>query len=141
MITSDSAGTTTQFQLRGTLHEGAHKGKTVYLDFLIGQLHITAPGQLLALKGRTFVLDGKQNYAVLEDYDGAYSQNNRMITRYTGGMGELQIKYVRELTHMTVNASGYSYHPCIISGSFTTTIPAGSTQLEILQGRFDFIYP
>jgi hypothetical protein len=132
MLLDISKKDTAIFEMYGKLIDGEGQGD--YVDFYIYQtgINIESFTDLKDLEGKTIVLDGNENYAVLE-----YTPKNENPNYYLNGIGTLIFKSVRETENVTYNSSGenmFNSHPTYISGTFELNF----TNFKVEKGRFDF---
>lgn len=134
-LTNYSSGDSISVEMTGQILEGIDSGAFVILHFVLRNRHVRKVGEITKLRAARFILDGTDNYGMIEDWDERWIPG---VKFYRGGTGEFYVKHVEELTNITITGSE-PYHPCIVSGTFHFTT-LRQTRLDVTRGRFDFSF-
>ena len=131
-------GDSVTLDLKGIFTEGPNINREFDFLLVFKGIQIRNVDDLKALEGRTFILDGQDSYAVINDY----TDYERDVTpTYTGGIGSFSINIVKAVTRITYfrgpREDRQPYHPVIIAGTFNFEFP--SAELKVESGRYDFL--
>jgi hypothetical protein len=136
-FTNYPAGDSVTLDLQGIFIEGPNRDREFDFLLVFKGIQIRNVDDLKAFEGRTFALNGQNNYVVINDYtDGEFD----VTPTYTGGIGTFSINAVKENSRITyyrgIGDNREPYHPVVIAGTFNFEFPSASLKVE--SGRYDF---
>ncbi|HEX8039244.1 MAG TPA: hypothetical protein VF490_08830, partial [Chryseosolibacter sp.] len=135
-IKNDGPGDSVVVELSGYLTESLDSGAHLDIYFVLRDLEILSLADVRQLEGVRFVLDGMNNYGMIDDWWQILTPG---VSVHRGGVGELSVKSVKEITNVTIGGSGSnSYHPLVVSGTFQFSIAHPPKRVDVRKGRFDF---
>ncbi len=138
-ITNYPKGDSIHINLAGDISEGPNKSRSINFSVVIRNFQVKDIYAVKDLHGVIFFLDGKNNYAIMDDFYHIFLPNNLFNkSEIRFGKGEFYIKRVQTRENVTHNNGNQSYHPYIISGTFNFEFDNSGTKISVEKGRFDF---